>query len=105
LILLVVLLSSPRASSGAWWCAAYEPRLAYLGFVVLVAAVVIAPLLSSNYRTFQLAFVGIYLIALLRAEHPHRAHRPDLARSRRVHGHRGVHDDDPRCSTTAGTTS
>ncbi|MCW2963562.1 MAG: branched-chain amino acid transporter permease [Actinomycetia bacterium] len=42
-----------------------KPRLAYLGFVVLVAAVVIAPLLSSNYRTFQLAFVGIYLIALL----------------------------------------
>jgi branched-chain amino acid transport system permease protein len=42
-----------------------RPRLAYLGFVVLVAAVVIAPLLSSNYRTFQLAFVGIYLIALV----------------------------------------
>jgi branched-chain amino acid transport system permease protein len=27
--------------------------------------VVVAPLLSTNYRTFQLAFVGIYLIALL----------------------------------------
>lgn len=36
-----------------------------LGFVVLIAAVVVAPLLSSNYRTFQLAFVGIYLIALI----------------------------------------
>ncbi|HEX4680278.1 MAG TPA: branched-chain amino acid ABC transporter permease [Gaiellaceae bacterium] len=42
-----------------------KPRLGYLGFLVLVAAVVIAPLLSSSYRTFQLAFVGIYLIALL----------------------------------------
>jgi branched-chain amino acid transport system permease protein len=30
-----------------------------------VVAVVIAPLVSTNYRTFQLAFVGIYLIALL----------------------------------------
>jgi branched-chain amino acid transport system permease protein len=40
-------------------------RLGYLGFAVLVAGVVIAPLLSSGYRTFQLAFVGIYLIALL----------------------------------------
>jgi branched-chain amino acid transport system permease protein len=40
-------------------------RLGYLGFALLIAAVVIAPLLSSNYRTFQLAFVGIYLIALL----------------------------------------
>jgi branched-chain amino acid transport system permease protein len=40
-------------------------RAGYLGFLVLVAAIVIAPFLSSNYRTFQLAFVGIYLIALL----------------------------------------
>jgi branched-chain amino acid transport system permease protein len=40
-------------------------RLGYLGFLVLIAAVAIAPLLASNYRTFQLAFVGIYLIALL----------------------------------------
>jgi branched-chain amino acid transport system permease protein len=40
-------------------------RWGYAGFAVLVLAVVIAPLLSTNYRTFQLAFVGIYLIALL----------------------------------------
>jgi branched-chain amino acid transport system permease protein len=40
-------------------------RWGYAGFAVLVVAVVIAPLLSTNYRTFQLAFVGIYLIALL----------------------------------------
>ena len=31
-----------------------------------------------------------------RAEHPDRLHRPDLARPRRVRGHRRVHDDDPR---------
>jgi branched-chain amino acid transport system permease protein len=40
-------------------------RWGYAGFAVLVVAVVIAPLVSTNYRTFQLAFVGIYLIALL----------------------------------------
>ncbi|HEY8722889.1 MAG TPA: branched-chain amino acid ABC transporter permease [Gaiellaceae bacterium] len=42
-----------------------RPRWGYVGFAVLVAAVVIAPQLSSSYRTFQLAFVAIYLIALL----------------------------------------
>ena len=40
-------------------------RPGYVGFVALVAAVVIAPLISSHYRTFQLAFVAIYLIALI----------------------------------------
>src|SRR5439155_16598857 len=40
-------------------------RPGYLGFAVLVAAVVVVPLISTHYRTFQLAFVGIYLIALL----------------------------------------
>ena len=40
-------------------------RWGYIGFAVLVACVVIAPLVSTHYRTFQLAFVGIYLIALL----------------------------------------
>jgi branched-chain amino acid transport system permease protein len=40
-------------------------RLGYLGFVVLIAAVAIAPFISTHYRTFQLAFVAIYLIALL----------------------------------------
>jgi branched-chain amino acid transport system permease protein len=33
-------------------------------FLVLVVAVVAAPFLSSNYRTYQLAFVGLYLVAL-----------------------------------------
>jgi len=40
-------------------------RLGLIGFVLLAAGVVIAPLVASHYRTFQLAFVGIYLIALL----------------------------------------
>lgn len=40
-------------------------RWGFVGFAVLVACVVIAPLISTHYRTFQLAFVGIYLIALL----------------------------------------
>jgi branched-chain amino acid transport system permease protein len=40
-------------------------RWGYLGFAVLVVAVVIAPLVSTHYRTYQLAFVAIYLIALL----------------------------------------
>ena len=42
-----------------------KPRLGYLGFALLVVAVVVAPSISSHYRTFQLAFVGIYLIALI----------------------------------------
>ncbi len=40
-------------------------RLGYLGFGVLIVAVVITPQFSTHYRTFQFAFVGIYLIALL----------------------------------------
>jgi branched-chain amino acid transport system permease protein len=36
-----------------------------LGFGVLVVAVVVAPFIFTHYRTYQLAFVGIYLIALL----------------------------------------
>jgi branched-chain amino acid transport system permease protein len=35
------------------------------GFVVLVAAVLVAPLLFSNFRTYQLGFVGLFLVALL----------------------------------------
>jgi branched-chain amino acid transport system permease protein len=40
-------------------------RIGYLGFALLVAAVIVTPLVSSHYRTFQFAFVGIYLTALL----------------------------------------
>jgi branched-chain amino acid transport system permease protein len=36
-----------------------------VAFGVLVVAVILAPFLFSNYRTYQLAFVGLYLIALL----------------------------------------
>ena len=36
-----------------------------IGFAVLVAAVVLAPLVFSHYRTFQLGFVAVYLVALL----------------------------------------
>jgi branched-chain amino acid transport system permease protein len=36
-----------------------------LGFAVLVAAVVAAPFLFSNYRTYQLGFVGLFLVALV----------------------------------------
>jgi branched-chain amino acid transport system permease protein len=42
-----------------------KPRLGYLGFALLIVAVVVAPSISTHYRTFQLAFVGIYLIALI----------------------------------------
>jgi|tagenome__1003787_1003787.scaffolds.fasta_scaffold20959142_4 branched-chain amino acid transport system permease protein len=40
-------------------------RLGYLGFAALVLAVIVTPFISTHYRTFQFAFVGIYLIALL----------------------------------------
>lgn len=36
-----------------------------LGFVFLVACVAVAPLVFTHYRTYQLAFVGIYLCALI----------------------------------------
>ena len=41
-------------------------RLApWLGFAALVVAVVVTPLLTANYRTYQLGLVAVYLIALL----------------------------------------
>jgi branched-chain amino acid transport system permease protein len=40
-------------------------RVGYIGFAVLIVGVVLAPLVSTHYRTYQLAFVAIYLIALL----------------------------------------
>ena len=36
-----------------------------LGFAALVAAVVVAPFVFSDYRTYQLGFVGLYLTALV----------------------------------------
>jgi branched-chain amino acid transport system permease protein len=36
----------------------------FAGFAVLVVAVVAAPMLFSHYRTYQLGFVAVYLIAL-----------------------------------------
>ena len=36
-----------------------------IAFGVLVLAVIAAPFIFSNYRTYQLAFVGLYLVALL----------------------------------------
>jgi branched-chain amino acid transport system permease protein len=39
--------------------------VAPVGFAALVAAVLLAPLVFSHYRTFQLGFVAVYLIALL----------------------------------------
>jgi branched-chain amino acid transport system permease protein len=35
-----------------------------VGFALLVLAVVVSPFVSSNYRSYQFAFVAIYLIAL-----------------------------------------
>jgi branched-chain amino acid transport system permease protein len=39
-------------------------RLGPIGFAVLVAAVISSPFVTSNYRSYQLGFVAIYLIAL-----------------------------------------
>jgi len=39
-------------------------RAKLVGFALLTVAVVIAPFLFSNYHTYQLAFVGLYLVAL-----------------------------------------
>ncbi|HEX4527684.1 MAG TPA: branched-chain amino acid ABC transporter permease [Gaiellaceae bacterium] len=36
-----------------------------IGFALLFCAVVIAPFLVSNYHTYQLGFVGLYLVALV----------------------------------------
>lgn len=40
-------------------------RFGLVAFALLVACVIVAPASFSHYRLFQLAFVGIYLIALL----------------------------------------
>jgi branched-chain amino acid transport system permease protein len=40
-------------------------RVLLVGFAVLVVLVVLTPFISSNYRTYQFGFVGLYLIALL----------------------------------------
>jgi branched-chain amino acid transport system permease protein len=37
----------------------------HVGFAVLVAAVVVGPFVTSDYRTYQLGFVAVYLIALV----------------------------------------
>jgi len=50
-----------RQSRGA---SGMTPR-ATIGFVLLVAGVIAAPSFLSNFHVFQLAFVGIFLIALL----------------------------------------
>ena len=39
-------------------------RAKLVGFALLIVAVAIAPFLFSNYHTYQLAFVGLYLVAL-----------------------------------------
>ena len=36
----------------------------YISYAFLLAAVVVAPFFFSHYRTYQLAFVGLYLVAL-----------------------------------------
>ena len=53
------------------------------------------PAFVSDFRAQQFAYVGIYLIALIGLERPHRLHGPDLARARRVHGDRRLYDGDP----------
>ena len=35
-----------------------------IGYLVLVAAVVVAPLVFSNYRTYQFGYVALFLVAL-----------------------------------------
>ncbi len=65
-VLLLVLLVRPAGLLGR---VVVQPRMrrltAPLGFAALVAAVVLAPFVFSHYRTFQLGFVAIYLVALL----------------------------------------
>ena len=71
-------------------------RSGLVGFAVLVVAVVVAPFLSHALPHVPARVRRHLPDRAPRARHPHRLHRPDLARSRRVHGHRRVHDHDPR---------
>src|SRR4051812_16608088 len=50
-----------RARGGA----ARMRRWPLIGFAVLVVVVVMTPFVTSNYRTYQFGFVGLYLVALL----------------------------------------
>ena len=65
----------------------------------------LAPFVFTHYRTYRLAFVADLPDRAARAEHPHRVHRPDLARPRRVHGRSARTRRRSSSSTTAGATS
>ena len=53
------------------------------------------PRFVSDFRAQQFAYVGIYFIALLGLNLLTGYHRPDLARARRLHADRRLHDGDP----------
>ena len=65
----VLLLGAPRAAGRTARPCRGATRMKRLaapaGFAVLVAAVLLAPFVFSHYRTFQLGFVAVYLVALL----------------------------------------
>ena len=75
--------------------------LEVLGFVALALLVVFVPRFVGDFTAYELAIVGMYFIALLGLVDPHRLRRPDLARARRVHGDRRLHDGDSQRATTA----
>ena len=65
-------------------------------FVLAAAAIFLLPRFVSDFRAQQFAYVGIYFIALLGLNVLTGYHGPDLARPRRLHGDRRLHDRDPR---------
>ena len=66
LILLGVLLVRPAACSGARRCGAYEAlRPLLVALAVGAAVVIVLPALVTDFRQFQLAYVGVYFIAIL----------------------------------------
>ena len=88
--------------------AACRRRTSCCARAVLVAVpllVVFLPKAFNDYFNYRLAFVGIYFIAIVGLNVAHRLQRPDLARPRRVHGLRRLHDGDPERRTTASAST
>ena len=100
LIILAVLLDPPagdlRQAGGE---ARMTPRtqriVGFVAFAAFVAFVAVLPSFISDFKAREYSYVAIYLIALLGLNVLTGLHGPDLARPRRVHGDRRLHDRDP----------
>ena len=93
-LILAVLLVKPTASSAAGRCSAYEAETsrARARSPSSRRSSCVLPFVLSDYNVYLAARGRDLLHRGARPQHPHRLHRPDLDRPRRVHGDRRLHD-------------